>query len=75
VLDLAGGDFAPFFAYVMGNINPLQLVIMGVVLIVLMQVRPEGMLGHRKEVASGVDLIGADGRAIRPEEFDRGDDE
>jgi branched-subunit amino acid ABC-type transport system permease component len=62
-----GGDALPFVAYALGNINSLQLVIMGLVLVWLIQVRPEGMLGHRKEVASGVPLLDAEGRAVRPE--------
>jgi branched-subunit amino acid ABC-type transport system permease component len=66
LLTLAGGDAEPFFAYALSEINALQLVIMGLVLVVIVQVRPEGLLGHRKETAAGVRLLDAEGRAIRP---------
>ena len=49
-------DIRPLVAYSIGNIASLRLVLMGVVLILLMQNRPEGLLGHRKETAAGVDL-------------------
>ncbi|XGI84499.1 branched-chain amino acid ABC transporter permease [Halorutilales archaeon Cl-col2-1] len=50
-------DFAPFVAYVVESLRgTLRLVIMGVILIWLMQRHPEGLLGHRKEEASAVDL-------------------
>jgi branched-chain amino acid transport system permease protein len=53
---LAGGDVAPFLAYVSDGIAALQFVLLGVVLIVLMYRKPEGILGHRIEEASAVDL-------------------
>ncbi|MFC4359328.1 branched-chain amino acid ABC transporter permease [Halobium salinum] len=45
-----------FVAYGIDNIGPLRLVLVGVVLIVLMQRRPEGLLGHRKETAASIGL-------------------
>lgn len=54
-------DPLPIFAYTVDNIPSLRFVLIGVVLIYLMQNRPDGLLGHRKEIASSVDL------------FDRGD--
>jgi branched-chain amino acid transport system permease protein len=53
---LAGGDIAPFLAYVSDGIAALQFVLLGVVLIVLMYRKPDGILGHRIEEASAVDL-------------------
>ena len=53
---LAGGDVAPFLAYVSDGIAALQFVLLGVVLIVLMYRKPDGILGHRIEEASAVDL-------------------
>ncbi|WP_049970262.1 branched-chain amino acid ABC transporter permease [Haladaptatus cibarius] len=50
------GNITPFVAYTINNINALQLVIMGVVLILIMQRRPEGVLGHRKEEAASIPL-------------------
>ncbi|RBI63837.1 branched-chain amino acid ABC transporter permease [halophilic archaeon] len=53
---LVDGNVEPFLAYVIGNINALQLVVMGAVLVWLMQHRPQGMLGHRKEEAATIPL-------------------
>ncbi|NHN48914.1 branched-chain amino acid ABC transporter permease [Halostella sp. JP-L12] len=49
-------DPVPFLVYTLNSISQLRLVIMGLVLIWLMHNRPEGMLGHRKEIAASVDL-------------------
>jgi len=49
-------DPVPLLFYTVANLRDLQLVFMGVVLILLMHRRPQGMLGHRKEPASGVPL-------------------
>ncbi|WP_458205146.1 branched-chain amino acid ABC transporter permease [Haladaptatus sp. NG-SE-30] len=57
------GQIQPFIAYTIGNINALQLVIMGVVLIWIMQHRPEGVLGHRKEEAASIPLARPGGGA------------
>ncbi|WP_323190478.1 branched-chain amino acid ABC transporter permease [Halostella sp. PRR32] len=54
-------DPVPFLVYTLNSISQLRLVIMGVVLIYLMHNRPEGMLGHRKEVASSIDLSRPEG--------------
>jgi branched-chain amino acid transport system permease protein len=58
VVALASLDPGPLVAYTVSDVNvaALRLVLLGVVLIYLIQNRPEGMLGHRKEVASSVDL-------------------
>jgi branched-chain amino acid transport system permease protein len=53
---LASADPVPLFAYTVDNMQQLQLVIMGLVLIYLMHNRPEGALGHRKEPASAIRL-------------------
>ncbi|MFC7046664.1 branched-chain amino acid ABC transporter permease [Halobacteriaceae archaeon GCM10025711] len=49
-------DPEPFVAYALGNINTLQLVIVGLAIVVLMKRRPQGMLGHRKEIAASIPL-------------------
>jgi branched-chain amino acid transport system permease protein len=51
-------DPGPLLAYTVQdtNIAALRLVLLGAVLVYLVQNRPEGLLGHRKEEASGVDL-------------------
>jgi branched-chain amino acid transport system permease protein len=69
-------DPVPLGIYTLKNVNSLQLVIMGVVLIWLMQNRPQGMLGHRKEIASSIPLSRPAGMdtgartAGRPDEMD-----
>jgi len=54
---LAQIDPGPLVAYSIQNISSLRFVLLGVVLIVLIQKRPEGLLGFRKEVAASVDLM------------------
>jgi branched-chain amino acid transport system permease protein len=63
---MASLEFFPFVRYVFGNILELQFVLMGVVLILLMQRRPDGLLGHREEVAAAISLD-------RPDDHDPGD--
>ncbi len=48
--------FRPFLAYAIDNLAPLQFVLLGIVLIVIVQKRPQGMLGHRTETAAAIDL-------------------
>jgi ABC-type branched-subunit amino acid transport system permease subunit len=57
VAPLLSADIAPFLAYALENIASLRFVFLGAVLIYVMQNRPTGMLGHRKEVAASVDLM------------------
>ncbi|SDM39369.1 branched-chain amino acid transport system permease protein [Halogranum gelatinilyticum] len=57
-------EIATFFAYALNNIAPLRLVLVGVVLIWLMQNRPEGLLGHRKESASSIPLGRPAGKSV-----------
>lgn len=52
----AFSGFDPFLAYTMGNLSSLRVVLLGIVLIYLIQRRPEGLLGDRKEIASSIDL-------------------
>lgn len=60
VTPLAALDVLPMLAYADGNISMLRFVLLGVVLILVIQRRPDGLLGHRTETASSVDL------SIRP---------
>jgi len=53
---LTGGEIVPFLGYFLDNIQTLKLVFMGIALIWLMQNRPEGLLGHRKDTAATIDL-------------------
>ena len=56
VAALASLDFGPLLAYALADIAALRFVLVGVVLVYLMQNRPQGLLGHRKEPAAAVDL-------------------
>jgi len=69
-------DPMPFVLYTLDSVSQLRLVIMGVVLIWLMHNRPEGLLGHRKETASSVDLArpGSAGSSGKPTAADGGDE-
>lgn len=53
---VSSGDIWPFFFYTLDSMRQLQLFVMGIVLIVLMHRRPDGLLGHRKEIAASVPL-------------------
>jgi branched-chain amino acid transport system permease protein len=53
---IASADVVPMLIYIIDNLNQLQLVFMGIVLVLLMHNRPEGILGHRKEPASPIRL-------------------
>jgi branched-chain amino acid transport system permease protein len=70
-------DPMPFIVYTLDNVSQLRLVIMGVVLIWLMHNRPEGLLGHRKETASSVDLArpGSGGSTGKPTAADGGEEQ
>ena len=50
-------NFTPVAAYTLKNIPSLRFVLVGLVLVILMQNRPTGLLGHRKEVAASIDLF------------------
>jgi len=52
----SSADVLPLLIYVVDNLRSLQLVFMGLVLILVMQYRPQGILGHRKEPASPIRL-------------------
>ncbi|SDJ84673.1 amino acid/amide ABC transporter membrane protein 2, HAAT family [Halovenus aranensis] len=56
VAPLAQLDVTPFLAYAVDNIAPLQFVLLGVVLIIIIQKRPDGVLGDRTETAAAIDL-------------------
>ncbi|GAA0238869.1 branched-chain amino acid ABC transporter permease [Haladaptatus pallidirubidus] len=56
VAPLASLDVLPLFAFLLGSLDSLRFVLAGVALIYMIQTRPEGLLGHRKEIASSVNL-------------------
>lgn len=57
---LVGGDGFAVLSFVFSRLGALQFVILGVVLIYLVQRRPKGLLGHRKEMAAMVEFDGTD---------------
>ncbi|PSQ19369.1 branched-chain amino acid ABC transporter permease [Halobacteriales archaeon QS_8_69_26] len=54
--EFASLDPTPLLAYVVSNVSWLRFIIVGVVLIYVIQNRPTGLLGHRKEEAASVSL-------------------
>ncbi|SNR30431.1 branched-chain amino acid ABC transporter permease [Halorubrum vacuolatum] len=46
----------PMLAYAIDNISALQFILLGVVLILIVQYRPDGVMGHRTETAAAADL-------------------
>ncbi len=55
-VELAAGDPLPLLGYIIGSLDEIRFILVGVVLILLMLWRPDGLLGHRKEVAAATDL-------------------
>jgi branched-chain amino acid transport system permease protein len=55
VAPLLSLDLTPLFAYALRQIATLRFVFLGLLIVYLMQNRPDGLLGHRKEPASAVD--------------------
>jgi branched-chain amino acid transport system permease protein len=53
---LSAFEVVPLLAFTLDNMSTLRLVIMGVVLVYIMKNRPEGLMGHRTEIASSIDL-------------------
>ncbi|MFC7154387.1 branched-chain amino acid ABC transporter permease [Halomarina halobia] len=56
VAPLASLDVGPLVGYTIAHVDQLRFVVVGVLLVYLMQRRPEGLLGHRIEPAAAVDL-------------------
>jgi branched-chain amino acid transport system permease protein len=57
-----------WLGFLVDNIASLKFVFLGAVLVYLMQHRPDGLLGDRKEAASSVDLSERPDRGERPGE-------
>ncbi|MFB6269471.1 MAG: branched-chain amino acid ABC transporter permease [Halobacterium sp.] len=53
---IANGNLAPLAGFLLGNVDTLRFIGMGVLLVALIQRRPDGLLGARKETASTVSL-------------------
>ncbi|AUX08884.1 branched-chain amino acid transport system permease protein [Halalkaliarchaeum desulfuricum] len=55
-VELAALDPMPLVGYVVGSLDEIRWVLIGVVLVLLMIYRPEGLMGDRKEIAAATDL-------------------
>ncbi|GGL53920.1 branched-chain amino acid ABC transporter permease [Halocalculus aciditolerans] len=64
ILQAFGGP-GVFLSYFMNNVGPIRLILTGVVLVVLMHRRPDGLLGHRQEPAAAVNILGDRGDESR----------
>jgi len=53
---IVDGELMPLGGFLLNNIDTLRFIAMGVLLILLVQRRPEGLLGARKETAAAVSL-------------------
>jgi branched-chain amino acid transport system permease protein len=74
VAGLGSLDVQPLVAYSLSEIQSLRFVLVGVVLILVMAKRPQGVLGHRKSPAVGVDPYRRDPDGDETESrTDRGD--
>jgi branched-chain amino acid transport system permease protein len=49
-------DPAMYLGYIVSEISALKFIVVGIVIVWLMQNRPEGLMGHRKEIASSINL-------------------
>ena len=56
LVPIASGNLAPLAGFLLANIDTLRFIFMGVLLVLLIQRRPDGLLGARKEAAASVDL-------------------
>ena len=53
---VVAADPLALLGYAVGNLDQIRFMLVGVVLILLMLWRPDGVLGHRKEIAAATDL-------------------
>lgn len=56
ILELGSADIIPLLSYFAESLNELRWIVLGLVLILLMIYRPEGIFGDRKEIAAATDL-------------------
>ncbi|WP_418282770.1 branched-chain amino acid ABC transporter permease [Halorubrum sp. DTA98] len=60
-VELAALDPMPLVGYFVGSLDEIRWIMIGVVLVLVMIYRPEGLLGDRKEIAAATDLSRRDG--------------
>lgn len=58
LVPLASLKLMPFVVYFVDKMSAVRLIVMGIVLIWLMHNRPDGLLGHRKEPAAAIPILG-----------------
>jgi branched-chain amino acid transport system permease protein len=72
VTPIAAGEITPLIGFMMNQrLSALRFVFVGILLVYLMQNRPDGLLGHRKETAATVPLT----EGSRPGTRSGGDDD
>ena len=54
--ELFAADPMPLIGYLLSGLDEIRWILVGVVLIVLMIRRPDGLLGHRKELSAATDI-------------------
>ncbi|KAB7518838.1 branched-chain amino acid ABC transporter permease [Halosegnis rubeus] len=64
---IASGQLTPMLGFLLDNMSQLRFIFVGVLLIYLIQRRPEGLLGHRSEIAAATDL------SVRPSQSKGGE--
>ena len=60
-VELVALDPMPMVGYFVGSLDEIRWVLIGVVLVLLMIYRPEGLMGDRKEIAAATDLSRPEG--------------
>ncbi len=72
-IELLALDPLPLLGYLFGSLDEIRFIFIGVVLIVLMIRRPDGLLGHRKELSVATDIdrrnTATDGGRPQPPEW------
>lgn len=56
LVELVAADPMPLIGYIIGSLDELRWILVGIVLIALMIYRPDGLMGDRKEIAAATDL-------------------
>ena len=54
--ELVAADPMPLIGYLLSGLDEIRWILVGVVLIVMMIKRPDGLLGHRKELSAATDI-------------------
>lgn len=67
LVPLAALNPGPLFAFALDNVANLRFMLVGAILVYLIQNKPQGLLGHRKEVAASIPLTRPDSRGSAEE--------